>query len=209
MNPMPTQMRDRWANRAEPGVGQGTVYWHVLMRDYPEAIAAAKDAQSIVSAFPGFHLPPREWLHMTTYVAGPTEEIAPDQMEEMLHRARASTSTMPPIAATIGRVLYHPEAIMLGLEPRENLLPILDVARDATASVANVRARGDYAETWTPHVTISYSIADQDASPISDALGRAVNPRRVAINTLSLVVQWGPERAWDWQVLETLNFGER
>lgn len=59
---MPTQMRDRWRNRAEPAVGHGTVYWHVLMRDQPEVIAAAEEAQAALAAFPGFHLPPRECI---------------------------------------------------------------------------------------------------------------------------------------------------
>ncbi len=40
MSPLPVDMRDRWASRAEPAEGKGTVYWHVLMSRYPGARAA-------------------------------------------------------------------------------------------------------------------------------------------------------------------------
>src|SRR5204862_4974251 len=101
---MPTQMRDRWRNRAEPAVGYGTVYWHVLMRDHPAAIAAVEDAQARLAPFSGFHLPPREWLHMTTCLAGSTTDISRMQMEAMLSLAQKDLDNVAPIEVSIGRI---------------------------------------------------------------------------------------------------------
>ena len=83
MSPLPTHMRDRWSNRAEPAPGRGAVYWHILMHPYPQACAAATDAQKILEGFTGFHLTPPRWLHIPTLVAGSTDQIARDQMTAM------------------------------------------------------------------------------------------------------------------------------
>ena len=204
---MPTQMRDRWRNRAEPAVGYGTVYWHVLMRDHPEAIAAAEEAQSVLSAFPGFHLPPREWLHMTTCVAGSTTDISRGQMRAMLSHAQEALHGAAPAEATVGRILYHPEAIMLAVEPREPLLPILTAVADATEEIADLQVSENRRSAWTPHTTVAYSVSEQDVEPIEAALGRSVQQRTILIDTVTLVVQWGPERAWDWEPIGQVHVG--
>ena len=42
---LPDQMTDRWARRADPSPGQRTLYWHVLMRDYPQVGELASQAR--------------------------------------------------------------------------------------------------------------------------------------------------------------------
>lgn len=204
---MPTQMRDRWRNRTEPAVGYGTVYWHVLMRDHPEAIAAVEEAQVTLAAFPGFHLPPREWLHMTTCVAGSTTDISRDQMQAMLRCAQEALHGLAPAQVTIGRILYHPEAIMLAIEPREPLLPILNAVADATGEIADLEVSENRRAAWIPHTTVAYSVSEQDVEPLAAALGRTVPPRTIVIDTVTLVIQWGPERAWDWEPVGQVRTG--
>ena len=88
MSPLPTEFRDRWMNRAEPATGLGTVYWHVLMSRYKGARLAAQDVQARLSQVDGFHLTPPEWLHMTTYLAGPTEMYDRRQLADMIATKR-------------------------------------------------------------------------------------------------------------------------
>ena len=210
MSPLPTQLRDRWRDRVEPPAGRGTLYWHVLMHDHPEAIAAAADAQRLLAPFTGLHLPPPEWLHMTIQVVGSTEEITREQMQQLLVCANHRLRELKPVTAVIGRVLYHPEAIMLSVEPREALLPIREAIGLATTEVIGQDAstQQDQSE-WIPHMTVSYSTSDQDAQPIVAALGRAVSQRRILVDQVSLVVQWGPERRWDWEPVDTAVLGSR
>jgi 2'-5' RNA ligase len=198
VSPLPTQMRDRWASRAEPAAGQGTVYWHVLMSRYPQAREAATAAQSVLRRLPGFHLTPEAWLHMTLFVAGSTEDIgAPNRLAEMTANVRAAVQDMEPIELTVGRVLYHPEAIMLAVEPVNPLRRLRDRVLDASATtVQEVDALPSSA--WVPHMTVAYSTAGQAAAPIIDALGKTVPEQRFVLDSFSLVVQWGPERRWDW-----------
>ena len=56
-----------------------------------------------------------------------------------------------------------------------------------------------------PHITICYSTSSQPAKPIIEALGTQLPRCDVDIDSLSLVVQHGPERDWDWSVVSTIR----
>ncbi len=206
MSPLPTQLRDRWLNRSEPAVGSGTLYWHVLLARHPEAWEAAAEAQATLADFPGFHMTPPSWIHMTVFLAGPAEGFTGEQMAEMVKVAAEELRETKPIEVDLGRVLYHPEAVMFALEPADKLRPIRAAARRATAvAVGEEPPSEELTSAWTPHMTVSYSTAAQPAEPIIAALGKSVPTRRIAIDALNLVVQWGPERLWDWETVGTVE----
>jgi 2'-5' RNA ligase len=200
-------MRNRWLNRNDPAPGCGMIYWHVLMYSYPEARAAAKDAQETLAGFPGLHMTPLRWLHVTILVAGSTDEITRDQMSVMVSEAERLLCDVDPIPVTLGKVLYHPEAIMFGVQPVEALRPILDAAQSATwQAVGHAVKINETLASWTPHMTISYSTATQPAAPITAALGKSLRERRILIDSVALVIQWGPERLWDWEPVGAARF---
>ncbi len=198
-------MRDRWANRSKPELDHGTVYWHMLMRTYTEAQNAATDAQEVLAKFPGFHMTPREWLHITVLVAGSTEAITRDQMYAMLESAQQSLCAVPPIPVDLGKILYHPEAVMLAVTPVSALMPILHAARSATRIATRNDNSTDSPSSWTPHVTVAYSTVEQPARPIISTLGKTIDERQVVIDSVTLVIQWGPDRLWNWEQIGTVR----
>jgi 2'-5' RNA ligase len=209
MSPLPGRMRDRWRNRAEVKSGQGTIYWHILLRDQPKALAMAGEAQERLSSFTGLHMTPPESLHITTLLIGSTESIASQQTTRMLDEAKRALSHVRPINVTLGRILYHPEAIMLGVDPQRALDPILEGVRAGTrAAIGEEGAINGSFSSWTPHVTVAYSTADQPAAPIIDSLGRELPNCTVLIDAVSLVIQWGPERLWDWKTVGIVRLAE-
>lgn len=111
-----------------------------------------------------------------------------------------------PITVTLGRILYHPQAIMLGISPSEALVPIRNAAAKATSIVCD-RETPDSDSRWIPHITICYSTADQPAAPIIAELGEYLPQCDVQVSTLSLVMQHGPERDWNWSTLDTIGLG--
>ncbi|TDC38067.1 2'-5' RNA ligase family protein [Actinomadura sp. KC345] len=198
MSPLPAHMTDRWRNRAEPGPGQGTLYWHILMGDHPEAQDLAQDAQERLADIPGLHITPTEWLHITTHVAGPTEEITDAQQHDMLAMAQGLLTKIPPVNVTLDRILYHPEAIAVAVQPTDPLARIREAIQEATLKVTGSEGSTEGPEPWTPHMTIAYSETDQPAGPLITALGRELPTRRIIIDTVTLVDQRGAERRWDW-----------
>ncbi len=200
---LPELMTDRWARRPDPAPGQRTLYWHVLMRDYPEVGDLASQAHDRLAPFPGLHMTPREWLHMTVHVAGPADQFSDDQVQHMTDVAADYLAGVPPTTVSLGKILYHPEAIMLAVTPAENLAPVRAAALAATNAVSS--PANDEESVWTPHVTLCYSTAAQPARPIITALGKRLPARQISIDALSLVIQDGPERAWNWATIGTVR----
>jgi 2'-5' RNA ligase len=206
--PIPDETRDRWRNRAELDSSKGAIYWHILFRDDSAVRAAARQAQARLASFRYLHMTPEEWLHATVLVAGTTDDISSEHMDLMLAEARQHVSGIQPISVTISPVLYHPEAIMLGFAPEGALDPIRDAVRGATFGVTGrTSSATGPADRWTPHITISYSTGTQPMAPIAEALGREVPRCDITVRAVSLVIQWGPERLWNWQPVGTATLG--
>ena len=208
MSPLPTEFIDRWEHRDEPGPGEGLIYWHMLLGDNPDVVALVTEAQGRLAAFGGLHMTPLKWLHMTALIAGSADDLTDDQIQELAVIASHHLAKIPPIPVTFGKVLYHPEAIMLAAEPPDALLPILQATREATMKVTGTTGRPGNKLPWVPHITICYSQSRQPAAPIIEALCNGLPQRATAISAVSLVDQRGPERQWDWQPLTTIQVGD-
>jgi hypothetical protein len=206
--PIPDETRDRWSSRAELDSGTGAVYWHILFRDYPAVRATARKAQARLASFGDLHMTPEEWLHASALVAGTTDDISSEDQDLMLFEARQHLARIRPIDVTVSGVLYHPEAIMLGFTPEGALDPIHRAVRQATLTVTGrTGSVTGPAARWTPHITISYSMGKQPMAPIATALGCDVPSCDITVSGVSLVVQWGPERLWNWQPVGTAGLG--
>lgn len=199
MTTVPAQMTDRWHDRAEPGPDEGDLYWHVLMRDHPQVVDLAREAQQRLARFPGLHMTPLERLHMTALLAGPADDFSQDQ--QMIKIASAMLADTPAIIVTVGGFLYHPEAIMLAVKPRRALASIHDSVQAATRAVTGGHDPDGDSPSWTPHITVCYSAAEQAMAPIIAALGPRPRECQIQISTVSLVIQQGPERLWDWRTV--------
>ena len=70
MSGLPAEMTDRWQDRAEPAPGEGLIYWHMLVGLDPDVLALATDVRRRLARFPGLHMTPLAWLHMTVLIAG-------------------------------------------------------------------------------------------------------------------------------------------
>jgi 2'-5' RNA ligase len=208
MTTLPARMTNRWHNRHEPRPGEGTVYWHILMKDHPQVIDLARATQQRLTQFPGLHMTPLGWLHITTLIAGPADHFSSGQLQQMIKIASGLLADTPPITVTVGGIAYHPEAIMLAVKPTQALATVHEAVQAATRTVA-----GDHEPTgappgWIPHITICYSTADQATKPITEAIGQPAQGCEIQVSTVSLVIQHGPERLWDWRTVDTIRLTE-
>lgn len=207
MSPLPAEFTDRWKHRADLAPGEGLVYWHMLVGQHPEVTAMASQAQQRLAAFSGMHMTPLKWLHMTALIAGPAGEISAADTERMAVVAARLLAGITPIPVTLGKILYHPEAIMLAASPAEALAPVREAALAATREVTGAGGRSAHAGPWAPHVTVCYSTSCQPAGPVIAALGRHLPEAVIEVSEISLVIQNGPERSWDWHPVATVRLG--
>jgi len=107
-----------------------------------------------------------------------------------------------------GRVIYHPEGIVLPMSPASALVPIFEASQAATLEVTGTPGvTSTPGLSWVLHVTLCYSTSQQPAAPIIAALGRSLSAREVTIDKLNLVIQHGPALSWDWRPIGTAHLG--
>jgi 2'-5' RNA ligase len=204
---LPDQMTNRWARRRDPEPDEQTLYWHVLMRDYPDVGDLAQQARHQLAAFDGLHMTPPDCLHMTTLVAGPADQFSDAQRQQMIQTAADQLADIAPIPVSLSKIIYHPEAILFTVTPGAALEPLRSAAIAATRATGRDATGQD--EQWRPHITLCYSTSDQPARPIIDALGPYLPEKTIAVRKLSLVIQTGSELAWDWTIVGSANLAER
>ena len=69
----------------------------------------------------------------------------------------------PAPAVTVGKVLYHPEAIMFAVTPANRRTAIYDAVRSATHQVTGEHPPDGRPARFRPHIAICYSTSRQPA----------------------------------------------
>jgi 2'-5' RNA ligase len=205
VSPLPVQMEDHWV--PEPGVdiSRPRLMWFMIFGDDPQVAGLVRLGQARLAGLEGLDLVPREWLHMTTLIAGFADEIMADQVEAMAADARRMLAGIPPVTVTLGRILYHPRAVMLAAQPPDVLEPVLRAVQHATRIATGRNGKVHY-EPWTPHVTLAYGNSARPAAPVIEALGRELPQRHITISSICLISQ-APEQLWTWRLVTEVPFG--
>src|SRR5437016_5902737 len=126
MSPLPTEMAYHWWQRPGRRPGRELYHWHILFHDQPKVRELAATVQERLAGLSGLDMVPMRWLHMTIFIAGFADEIPDGAVEAMAANARRLLSATAPIPVSFGRILYHPQAVALAVEPAGALDPVLD-----------------------------------------------------------------------------------
>jgi 2'-5' RNA ligase len=206
MSPYPARMEDHWWQRPGRRPGRELYQWDLLFRDSPEVHAAVAQVQARLTGLQALDLVARQWLHVTTYIAGFADEIPADGVRAMVDEASRLLADVAPITVTIGRIYLDRQAVVLPLEPFAALGPVLSAARAATSAVG---ADGHQdTDPWAPHISVAYSNGSGPAAPVIAALGERLPDLRVTISSLSLVAQVQAGRSWQWRDIADVRLGE-
>jgi hypothetical protein len=204
MSPLPAQMADHWWQRPGRRPGRELYHWHMLFHDQPRVLELAAMAQERLAGLSGLDMVAMEWLHLTTYIAGFVDELPDGSVEAMVSKARSLLADIGSIPVSLGRVYYHPQAVVLAVEPSGALDPVLDAVRTATR-VAGCNGHTD-TDPWRPHVSVAYPNRAGLASPVVAALGRWLPRVEVTIRSVSLVAQTQVGRSWQWRPVAEVGF---
>ncbi len=117
----------------------------------------------------------------------------------MAGEARRLLAGATPITVGLGRVHYHPQAVVLPVDPIRALDPVLDAVRAAT----HFAGCGGHTDTdpWLPHVSVAYSRGTGPAAPVIAALGLRLPPIAATIRSVSLVAQTQVGHSWQWRLV--------
>jgi hypothetical protein len=135
-------------------------------------LAVAADAE-LRRRHPGEHCPPLRSAEPE--LAARAADLTQADLDQMLAKARLNLSGTAPQTVTLGRVIYHPEGIVLPLSPASALPPIFEAAQAATLEVTGTPGlTSTLGLSWHPHVTMCYSTSQQPATPIIAALANEI-----------------------------------
>lgn len=207
MSPLPVRMEDHWALEPGTDLGRARLMWFMPTGRYEPVAELAREGQDRLAGLGGLDLVPREWLHITTLIAGYRDQITADQTDAMITHARRLAARIRPVTVSLGRVLYHPRAVMLDAGPAANLEPVLDTVQQATRA-ATGRDGQLHTAPWKPHITLAYSKAIQAAGPVIEALGRQLPSREVTLSRVCLVSQTHGQQ-WTWDLISEVHLGRR
>jgi 2'-5' RNA ligase len=205
VSPLPTRMADHWWPRPGRPPDRELYHWHVLFHDQPKVRELAALAQGRLAGLESLDPVPAPWLHLTTLIVGFADEVPDRALEAMAGEARRLLAAAPPIPVRLGRVLYHPEAVALAVEPLGALDPLLEAVQAATRT-AGCEGHTDTSR-WIPHVSVAYSHGTGPAAPVIAAVGRHLQPVEVAIRSVSLVAQTQVGRSWRWRPAAEVPLG--
>jgi 2'-5' RNA ligase len=198
-------MENHWT--LEPGIDpdRAQLMWFMLFGHDPQVTRLARLGQERLAGLDGLDLVPAEWLHMTTLIAGFADQTTDSQIDVMTRRAQRALAGTGPVTVTLGRILYHPRAVMLEAAPRDALQPVLAACRDAISAATGQDGRL-HTDPWVPHITLAYGNAPRPARPVIEALGREVPAAEVTVTSVSLISQ-APSQQWRWRLVEHVPFG--
>ncbi|MFD9947843.1 2'-5' RNA ligase family protein [Nonomuraea sp. NPDC059023] len=203
---MPERMADHWWWR--PGVrpGRGLLVWHILIDDQPTVRALIHESQAKLAGLEGLDFIPAAWLHMTTQIIGFPDEITQAELAAMLTLAAENLQEIEPITVKLGEVLFHPEAVMLGIRPPRALHPVREAIRDAIAETVEHHQLDD-SPGWTPHISVAYSNSERPTAPIVDALAIRPEPQSMTVRHAHLVLQQRDGHLYRWNVISSVPIG--
>jgi 2'-5' RNA ligase len=201
VSPLPTQMSDHWEIRPGNNPQTRQLMWPVTVGADLAATELASQAHQRLTGIPGLDLVPPRWLHLTTLTTGPADDIAPAALASMIGEAQHLLAAITPITITLGRILYHPRAVMLDAGPAQPFQPVIEAIHTAARHAGHSAEL--YHDPWRPHITLAYSNTTQPAAPIIEALGRNLPARQITIRSVSLVTQ-SPSHRWTWDLIAEL-----
>jgi 2'-5' RNA ligase len=198
VSPFPVRMSDHWADPAGTDPHRQQLMWPVTVSADQAAAGLAAEARRRLADVPGLDLVPLRWLHLTTLTSGPADEMTDTVLATLTGAASRLLASVPPVTITLGRVLYHPRAVMLDAGPQQAFQPLIGAIQAAARHAGLGTAL--YHEPWRPHITLAYRNASGPATPLIEALGRSLPAAEVTIRSVSLVAQ-SPAQRWTWDLI--------
>jgi 2'-5' RNA ligase len=205
MGALPERLADHWRERPGRRPDRLRYYWHILFHEQPKVHELAAAGQRKLAGLAGLDLVPLQWLHLTTFRLGFADQVPRQAVDTMVATAEQLLAETEPIAVSLGRVFYYPEAVTLLVEPTEALTPVLSALQVAAREAACDGHTGT--DLWRPHISIAYSNGSGPAAPVIEALGLDAPPTEITIRSVSLVAQAQVGHSWQWQPVAEVRLG--
>lgn len=201
--PHPEQMSSHWHR---PDLPAPLYVWHILADDQPDLRRLVRECQDRLGDLPGIDLVPEPWLHMTVQMIGTADQISEAQLKAMIRGAETTLTDLEPASCSVGEPLFHPEAIMLGAQPRDAFNPLWQAVRQPLEEVLGPEYLAED-RPFIPHLTLAYANEAQPAAPYIQAISPGPEPVPITVREIHLVAQTCDDHVYRWETLATVPLG--
>jgi 2'-5' RNA ligase len=194
-------LRNHWVRPARPR----SYYWYLTFEDYPELHTLVIQCQQAI-AFPYYDLAPLHELHLTIDRIGHADNLGPDQLAGIEHRATRACQNVLPLSLTIGSLGGTRGAVGFSAFPAGPIRGLRNTLRAATTSIYP-EAPIDRSEIY-PHVTIAY--CNSDGIPAAEVIAAvrglgAAAQVTVTVKEAAIVLLERPQRSYTWNVISRIQ----
>lgn len=203
------EMADHWWWR--PGWGPGTraYAWHLTFHGQHQLHQLVDAYQGPLGEIPTLDLIPRPWLHLTLQGLGQVPDVDDTDRDAVLAAAGRRLAALPPPTLTFHRPVIFSEGVVLTPVDPEPAHAIRTALREAIAEVRGAERVPDRPDDFHPHLTIAYSNAAGDPTPIRSTLDTVrVDPVDVQLSHASLIVLNRDHRMYQWTEERRVDLGQ-
>lgn len=204
----PAQVRDHWYWRPGWNVGTRFYTWHITFEDQPEVVGLAEAYRDLLAEQPNLDVIPDRWLHLTMQGIGFVDQVAVDDVERIVQRARERCAHIDPMTLTIGQPHVDPESIQIAVKPAELVRRLRSAIRAAIGDVWGADSVPEPAEPYVPHMSLAYINSGGPAEPLIATLSKAPeNTANAAITSCQLIVLNRDSKMYVWEPYATVTIG--
>lgn len=162
-------LRDHWQWRPEWASDRPCLLWYLTFESQPELTRKAEQAQARLRGVSTVDVVPAAWLHLTLDDVGFADELAPEEVEDVIATARGAVADWSPPPITLGPVASMGDAVVLRADPADDLGELRGRLRAVTTTVLGREIPSRLRPFW-PHVTLAYLNDSCAASSVLDPL---------------------------------------
>lgn len=196
--PATTDLRDHWQWRPDWASDRPCLLWYLTFDHEPELWRLSERVHGRLHCARTLDAVPLPWLHLTLDDVGFVDELAPDQVEEVIGTAGAAVKgwRAPPI--TLGPITTMVSALVLRAAPAVELGHLHHRLRASTAAVLGPDAASGLGD-FRPHVSLAYSNDACDRRTVMEPLATlSCEQVAVAAPQLTLAAVTRRSRHYQW-----------
>lgn len=198
-------LSDHWQWRPEWTVERPCLLWYLTFENQPRLRRMVETLHARLAGVPEVDAVPAPWLHLTVEDVAFVDEIAPQQVHELVAAAASTIEGWRALPLFLGPVAPMGDALVLEARPEEHLRELRERLRACTSvALGPDRVRGP--QDFRPHVSFGYVNApcglDQVLGPIADLVHDGVV---VSVPTLTLAAVTRRNRHYQWIARASLD----
>lgn len=191
---------DRWPP------GREDYHWHVLPGTELARERLARPYADMTNQ-PGLAPVRPEYMHVTVQHIGPVQDIAADELAEIVGRVRAGCRGVASFAVTAGRAEVWETSVVCPLRPGYLLGNLWHLVTSASSAVAGARLEIRPA-VYHPHLALAYAMARVDQAPMRAWLADCDTAESaLPVTRLVLVAQQHDGRGITFRVVDEVALG--